>query len=60
MLSGTRCRHDPKNEKGIVNFDISHAVGVIREFLANLDKTHWEPTKWVFRYLRGTSKLLRK
>ena len=37
--------------------NISHAVGVVSRFLANPEKTHWEPMKWVFRYLKGTSKV---
>ena len=37
--------------------DISHAVGVVSKFLANPGKTHWEAVKWIFRYLRGTSKV---
>ena len=37
--------------------DISHAVGVISRFLANPSKAHWEAVKWIFRYLRGTSKV---
>ena len=37
--------------------DISHAVGVISRFLANPGKAHWEAVKWIFRYLRGTSKV---
>ena len=37
--------------------DIAHAVGVVRRLLANPSKEHWEGVKWIFRYLRGTSKL---
>ena len=37
--------------------DISHAVGVVSRFIANLGKTHWEMVKWIFRYLRGTLKV---
>ena len=37
--------------------DISHAVGVVSRFLANPGKAHWEAVKWIFRYLRGTSKV---
>ncbi|CAM8986873.1 unnamed protein product [Rhodiola kirilowii] len=37
--------------------DIAHAVGVVSRFLSNPDKKHWEAVKWIFRYLRGTSKL---
>ena len=36
--------------------DISHVVGVVRKFLANPGKEHWEVAKWIFRYLRVTSK----
>ena len=37
--------------------DISHAIGVVSKFLANPSKEHWEAVKWIFRYLRGTSKV---
>ncbi|CAN0915054.1 Retrovirus-related Pol polyprotein from transposon TNT 1-94, partial [Linum grandiflorum] len=37
--------------------DIAHAVGLVSRFLSNPGKTHWEAVKWIFRYLRGTSKL---
>lgn len=37
--------------------DIAHAVGVVSRFLSNPRKIHWEAVKWIFRYLRGTSKL---
>ena len=37
--------------------DIAHVVGVVNRFLANPDKEHWEAVKWIFKYLRGTSKL---
>ncbi|RDX84971.1 hypothetical protein CR513_33902, partial [Mucuna pruriens] len=36
--------------------DIAHAIGVVSRFLANPGKEHWEAVKWIFRYLRGTSK----
>ena len=36
--------------------DIYHATEVVSIFLANPGKTHWEALKWIFRYLRGTSK----
>ena len=37
--------------------DISHAIGVVSRFLANPGKAHWEAVKWIFRYLKGTSKV---
>ncbi|KAD2393643.1 hypothetical protein E3N88_40620 [Mikania micrantha] len=37
--------------------DIAHAVGVVSRFLSNPGKKHWEPVKWILRYMRGTSKL---
>jgi hypothetical protein len=36
--------------------DIAHAVGVVSRFMVNLGKKHWEAVKWIFRYLRGSSK----
>eukprot|EP00253_Pinus_taeda_P006627 PITA_06627 len=35
--------------------DIAHAVGVLSRFMSKPRKEHWTTTKWVFRYLRGTS-----
>uniref|UniRef100_A0A2N9IRB9 Integrase catalytic domain-containing protein n=1 Tax=Fagus sylvatica TaxID=28930 RepID=A0A2N9IRB9_FAGSY len=37
--------------------DIAHAVGVVSRFMVNPGKEHWEAVKWIFRYLRGSSKL---
>ena len=37
--------------------DISHAIRIVSKFLANPGKAHWEAVKWIFRYLRGTSKV---
>uniref|UniRef100_A0A2N9HLW0 Integrase catalytic domain-containing protein n=1 Tax=Fagus sylvatica TaxID=28930 RepID=A0A2N9HLW0_FAGSY len=37
--------------------DIAHAVGVVSRFMVNPSKEHWEAVKWIFRYLRGSSKL---
>ena len=37
--------------------DIAHAVGVVSRFMVNPGKDHWEAVKWIFRYLRGSSKL---
>ena len=37
--------------------DIAHAVGVVSRFMVNPGKDHWEVVKWIFRYLRGSSKL---
>ena len=39
------------------HLDISHAIGVVSRFLANPGKAYWEVVKWIFRYLRGTSKV---
>jgi hypothetical protein len=36
--------------------DIAHAVGVVRRYMNNLGKEHWEAVKWILRYLRGTTK----
>jgi hypothetical protein len=35
--------------------DISHAMGVVRRFMSNPGKPHWEAVKWILRYLKGTS-----
>jgi hypothetical protein len=33
--------------------DIAHAVGVVRRYMNNLSKEHWEEEKWILGYLRG-------
>jgi hypothetical protein len=35
--------------------DIAHAVGVVRRYMNNPGKEHWEAVKWIFKYLRGTA-----
>uniref|UniRef100_A0A3Q7IFR9 Reverse transcriptase Ty1/copia-type domain-containing protein n=1 Tax=Solanum lycopersicum TaxID=4081 RepID=A0A3Q7IFR9_SOLLC len=35
--------------------DIAHVVGIVRRFLSNLLKKHWDALKWILRYLRGSS-----
>ena len=35
--------------------DIAHVVGVVRRYMNNPGKEHWEAVKWILRYLRGTS-----
>jgi hypothetical protein len=35
--------------------DISHAVGVVRRYMKNPGKEHWEAIKWILSYLRGTT-----
>jgi hypothetical protein len=35
--------------------DIAHVVGVVRRYMNNPGKEHWEVVKWILRYLRGTS-----
>ena len=42
---------------GCTRLDIAHIVGVVSRFLENPGKEHWEAMKWIFGYLRGTSKL---
>ena len=37
--------------------DIAYAMGVTSRFLANPGKEHWATVKWIFRYLRGSSKV---
>jgi hypothetical protein len=34
---------------------IAHAVGVVRRYMNNLGKEHWEEVKWILRYFRGTA-----
>jgi hypothetical protein len=35
--------------------NIAHAVEVVRRYMNNPGKEHWEAVKWILRYLRGTS-----
>ena len=37
--------------------DIAHAVGVVSCFLSNSGKEYWHAVKWIFKYLRGTSRV---
>ena len=39
-----------------IRLDIAHIVGVVSWFLSNLGKEHQTTVKWIFRYLKGTSK----
>jgi hypothetical protein len=35
--------------------DIAHGVGVVRRYMNNPGKEHWEVVKWILRYLIGTT-----
>ncbi|KAJ8498998.1 hypothetical protein OPV22_009550 [Ensete ventricosum] len=37
--------------------DIAYAMGIASRFIANPGKEHWAVVKWIFRYLRGSSKV---
>ena len=37
--------------------NITHAIGVVSRFMVKPRKDHWEVVKWIFKYLRGSSKL---
>ncbi|KAD1365130.1 hypothetical protein E3N88_42941 [Mikania micrantha] len=37
--------------------DIVDVVGVVSRYMSNPRKEHWEPVKWLLRYLKGTSKM---
>jgi hypothetical protein len=32
---------------------IAHSMGVVSRFLVNPGKEHWNPVKWILRYIRG-------
>lgn len=36
--------------------NIDQAVGVVSKFMNNPRKRHWQAIKWIFKYIRGTSK----
>ena len=51
---------EEKAEMSVISYslvDISHASGVESRFLENPGKAQWEAMKWIFRYLKGTSKV---
>lgn len=35
--------------------DLGHALSVISRFMGNPGRSHWNASKWVMRYLKGTS-----
>jgi hypothetical protein len=35
--------------------NIAHAVGVVRRYINNPGKEHWDVVKWILRYFRGTA-----
>lgn len=35
------------------HLDIAHAMGVVRKFMSNPNKTHWQVIQWILRYLKG-------
>lgn len=37
--------------------DIAHAVGIVSQLLFIPGREHWNEVKWIFRYLRGTSRV---
>jgi len=38
-----------------MRLDITHDVGVVRRYMSHPRLEHWNATKWILRYLRGTS-----
>jgi ATP-binding cassette subfamily B (MDR/TAP) protein 1 len=37
--------------------DIAQAVSIVRRFMSNPRRTHWEAMKWILRYLRGSTNM---
>jgi hypothetical protein len=35
--------------------NMAHVVGVVRGYMNNTGKEHWEVVKWILRYLRGSA-----
>ncbi|XP_038895984.1 secreted RxLR effector protein 161-like [Benincasa hispida] len=35
--------------------DIAYATSLVSRYMANPGKRHWEATKWIMRYLKGTT-----
>ena len=36
--------------------DLAHAVSTVSKYMGNPGREHWKAVKWIFRYLKGTSK----
>jgi hypothetical protein len=36
--------------------DLSYAMSLVSQYMANPGKEHWKAVQWIFRYLHGTSK----
>jgi hypothetical protein len=36
--------------------DLAHAISVVSKYTTNLERQHWDAVKWIFRYLKGTTK----
>ena len=34
--------------------DLAHAISVVRRFMANPGRIHWEALKWLLRYIKGS------
>ena len=34
--------------------DLAQAVSEVSKLLSNLEQSHWDAIKWIFKYLRGT------
>ena len=34
--------------------DLTHVIGVINQYMSNLERKHWEAVKHILRYLRRT------
>lgn len=37
--------------------ELTYRVGAVSWFISNTEKEHWTTAKWIFRYVRGSSKL---
>ena len=38
----------------VLTIDISHALSVVSRYMASPGHDHWQATKWILRYLKGT------
>ena len=38
--------------------DISHTIGIVRRYIHNPGKGHWQAMKWILRYIQKTMKLV--
>jgi hypothetical protein len=36
--------------------NLAHVINVMSKYMANIGRQHWDAVKWIFKYLKGTTK----